>query len=122
MAIEIKYNNLGFMNDAAYTFHFHPIVQEYDGQFSKAEKVTVEIGEISLTELQYRRDKWLNISDDGAEVTIKFTAQKYYNNKGKVTSTPSSYDVHRDLHNLMRRAVELYSEQFPTEETEPIQE
>lgn len=119
MAIETKYNHLGFMSDAAYTFHFHLIVQKYDGQFSRAEKVTVEIGEISLSELQFKRDKWLNISDDGKEVTIKFTAQKYYDNKGKVTSIPSTHTVHTDLHNLMKRAVKLYAEQFSPEEPEP---
>lgn len=122
MAIETKYNHLGFMNDAAYTFHFYSIVQKYEGQFGRAENVTVEIGEISLPELQFKREEWLKISDDGSEVTIKFTAQKYYNTKGKVTSTPSANDVHRDLHNLMKRAVELYAEQFPPEELEPEQE
>lgn len=119
MAIETKYNHLGFMNDAAYTFHFYTIVQQYEEQFGRAENVTVEIGEISLAELQFKREKWLNISDDGKEVTIKFTTHKYYDNKGKVTSTPSPNDVLRDLHNLMTRAVKLYKEQFPAEETEP---
>jgi lactam utilization protein B len=116
MAIEIKYNHLGFMDDAAYTFHFYSIVQLYDGQFGRAKNVTVEIREISLAEMQFKREKWLNISDDGLEVTIKFTAQKYYDNKGKVTSTPSPNDVLRDLHDLIKRAVELYTDQYPPDE------
>lgn len=122
MAIDIKYNHLGFMNDASYRYEFSPIVKKYEDQFIGAESIKVEIGEISLPELQFNREEWLKISDDGSEVTIKFTAQKYYDTKGKVTSTPSANDVHRDLHNLMKRAVELYTEQFPPEELEPEQE
>ena len=122
MEIETKYNHLGFMNDAAYTFHFYSIVQKYEGQFGRAESIKVEIGEISLPELQFKREEWLKISDNGTEVTIKFTAQKYYDNKGKVTSIPSANDVHRDLDNLMQRAVELYAEQFPTEKSETDKE
>lgn len=119
MAIEIKFNHLGFMDNASYRYEFNPIVQKYDGKFIGAENIKVEIGEISLAELQFKREKWLIISDDGTEVTIKFTAQKYYDTKGKVTSTPTPNDVHTDLHNLMRRALELYTEQFPPEEPEP---
>lgn len=119
MAIEIKFNHLGFMDNASYRYEFNPIVQKYDGKFIGAENIKVEIGEISLAELQFKREKWLIISDDGTEVTIKFTAQKYYDNKGKVTSIPSTHTVHTDLHNLMKRAVKLYAEQFSPEEPEP---
>jgi hypothetical protein len=119
MAIEIKYKHLGFMDNASYRYEFNPIVQKYDGKFIGAENIKVEIGEISLPELQFKREEWLQISDDGEEVIIKFTTHKYYDNKGKVTSTPSPNEVHADLHNLMKRAVELYTEQFPPQETEP---
>ena len=107
--IDVKYNHLGFMQDAAYSAHFYLIVKEYEGMFNGAEKVTVEIEEILLTMLQFKRDPWLMISDDRKNVTIKFTAQKYYDNKGKVTSIPSANSVLMDLHNLIKRAIELYN-------------
>lgn len=122
MAIEIKLNHLGFMDNASYRYEFLPIVKKYEEQFIGAENIKVEIGEISLAELKFKREKWLIISDDGTEVTVKFTVQKYYDTKGKVTSTPSPNDVHTDLHQLMKRAVELYTKQFPLEEPEPDQE
>jgi hypothetical protein len=122
MAIEVKYNRLGFMNDASFTFHFQSIINGYDDQFGGAEKVKVEISEMTLADLRFDREKWLQISEDGNEVTIKFTAQKYYDFNGKVTSIPSANDVLSDLHNLMKRAIKLYGEEFPPQVDEQIEE
>ncbi len=107
--IDLKCNNLGFMKDAAYTAHFYLIVKEYEGKFDGAENVTVEIEEIPYSMLSFKRDQWLVISEFRRNVTIKFTAHQYYDNKGKVTSIPSPHSILTDLHNQMKRAVELYN-------------
>ena len=108
--IELKCNELGFMAEPSYTASFYDILQKYDGLFDGAEKVVVEIEETPYYALQFKREKWFVVSDDRKYVTIKFTAHKAYDYHGKVESIPSALDIHRDLHSLMKRAVQMFNE------------
>lgn len=107
--IKVTYGQLGFMQDAAFLFHFNDIVDQYEGQFEGAETVEVNIKEATYHDLKYNGNPWLLVSDDRKIVNIKFSAHKYYDTQGNPTNTPSPNDVFQDLHTLMKSAVQRYN-------------
>ena len=113
--IEIKYNNIGFMKDAAYENYFSDIANKYESGFEGLEKVIVEINEDTPYDLRQQLNGnlkeyyWFVLNEDKTELIIKFSQHRSYDSNGKEIGIPTPQSVFLAMHTQMKIAVERYS-------------
>ncbi|MBK9075183.1 MAG: hypothetical protein IPL77_09405 [Flavobacteriales bacterium] len=109
MPTEIHYKTDGFMLDAAYTADLRKVLNEFVESFPGLAEIHVTLHEKSYPELNYDLPPKPLFSCAGNIGQVHFTSQRYYNAKGKVTSTPTPFDVFQSLRFCMNRAKEQYA-------------
>ncbi len=109
----IHYHTSGFLKDAAYTAELLNTLSVYKDEFGDAESLVLNLDEIPPGRIDYSKKETVAFSEDGKNVTINLTSQKYTNPKGKVTGTPDPYSVYQTIIFVLKRAVKEYAEKFP---------
>ncbi len=108
--LKTEWHTEGFVKDAKYSFHIVDVIKPYKDKFPGAQKLIVNIRELTLFELQYpSKTPGVNISSDRTVITINQTVHKYYDPKGKVTGVPDPFSVFTSLRFLLDKAVEEYA-------------
>ena len=112
----IHYHTSGFLKDASYTADLHGLLLKYKDSFGEAEKLTLNLKEILAEHSGKFKTKIIDISEDGASVTINEECFQYKDTKGKITGTPSPQEVFRTLRFILDNAVKEYAGKFPRPE------
>ncbi len=103
--LKIEWKTEGFVNDAAYSFYIHEVIEPFKDKFPGAASLTINIREEMPNEAVLNLDRNpITISSDRKTITIRQGVHKSYKN-GKVTSIPEPHTVLSVLRALLERAV-----------------
>jgi hypothetical protein len=108
----IHYHTTGFLKEPAFTAELLNSLSKYKDDFGNAEHLQLNLEEIPPGMIDYSKKETIVFSEDGKQITINLTSQKYTNTKGKVTGTPTPYSVYETIHFVLKRAVKEYKEKF----------
>jgi ABC-type transport system substrate-binding protein len=109
MKIEIKYNDLRFLNHVKYLDGIPNLLDGYKEKFGEAEELIFHLEEqIGNSSTQ---SEPFTFSEDGKKITIKIREKQYFKN-GKVSNSPTPAEVYRHINFVMNKAVTKYAETF----------
>lgn len=102
---EIKIDPLAkIVSDAKYSFHFHTILQEYEGKFENL-KTTINLSETPVVSSTLIKSRTIVFSKDSTECTIDLPIDIYFDKKNKIIE-PSPGSVFQSIRGALDQALD----------------